>query len=349
MKIKKILSVLLVCMFSTFCLSLCGFSFFKKRAEKSQVVKTQTVENYAQSQDELWCVTFQLVWNEFMQKLTNGEPVQFVGGNPQIADELNKQNYTKDILSPNSYYIADGKISKSLKRKIEKAIKKKFNEKSDILGFIDWNAKDSYLFYSMLKKEFNYQNPFDELATLKFNNSDEKVKYFGVHPASSSDVRDNVQVLFYNSPDEYAVRILTKEKEDVILFRTDKDDNFENYYSYVVKNSAVEKFTKYDNLKVPEINVDKMLSYNDLIGKQISGTKYVISQALQTIKFKLDRKGGSLKSEAVIGVMKMSLVNPDKERDFFFDKPFVLFLKEQGKDKPYYAMKVDNTEFLVKE
>ena len=47
--------------------------------------------------------------------------------------------------------------------------------------------------------------------------------------------------------------------------------------------------------------------------------------------------------------MKMSLVNPDKERDFFFDKPFVLFLKEQGKDKPYYAMKVDNTEFLVKE
>ena len=27
----------------------------------------------------------------------------------------------------------------------------------------------------------------------------------------------------------------------------------------------------------------------------------------------------------------------------------VLFLKEQGKDKPYYAMKVDNTEFLVKE
>ncbi|MBQ8887523.1 MAG: hypothetical protein IJY61_07485 [Candidatus Gastranaerophilales bacterium] len=349
MKMQKILSLFLVCAFACFSFMLCGFTFFKKKETKQDKKVEQTVQNFSDMQSDLWCVTFQLVWNEFMQKITNGQPVQFVGGNPPIADELNKQNYTKDILSNNSYYIADGKISKSLKRKIERAIKKKFKETSDILDFVDWNAKDSYLFYSMLKKEFNYQNPFDELASLKFNNSVEKVKYFGIHPASSSNVRENVQILFYNSPDEYAVRILTKENEDVILFRTDKDDNFENYYSYVVENSSVEPFTKYDNLRVPEINVDKMVSYNDLIGKQISGTKYVISQALQTIKFKLDRKGGSLKSEAVIGVMKMSLINPDKERDFFFDKPFVIFLKEQCKDKPYYAMKVDTTEYLVKE
>ena len=76
----------------------------------------------------------------------------------------------------------------------------------------------------------------------------------------------------------------------------------------------------------------------------------MIAQALQTIKFKLDRKGGSLKSEAAITIMKTSL-NPEEEvvRNFYFDKPFVLFLKEQAKDKPYFAMKVDTTEYLVKE
>ena len=109
------------------------------------------------------------------------------------------------------------------------------------------------------------------------------------------------------------------------------------------------KFTKNDNLKVPEINVDKMISYSELAGKKVIGTDFVISQALQTIKFKLDRKGGSLKSEAVISIMTTSLMSPVKERNFFFDKPFVLFLQEQGKDKPYFAMKVDTTDYLVKE
>ena len=39
----------------------------------------------------------------------------------------------------------------------------------------------------------------------------------------------------------------------------------------------------------------------------------------------------------------------EEPRHFLFDKPFVLFLIEEGKDKPYYAMKVENTDFLVSE
>lgn len=350
MKMQKILSLLLVCTFACFSILLCGFTFFKKKEVKQEQKLEQTIQNFSDVQNDLWCVTFQLVWNEFMEKLTDGKPVQFVGGNPQIADELNKQIYSKEILSEKSYYISEGKISKSLKRKIEKNLKKKFDEKSDVLDFINWNAKDSYLFYAMLKKEFSYKNPFDELDSYSFNSSTEKVKYFGVNKASSKKIRDNVQVLFYDSVDEYAVRLLTNEKEDVILFRTDKNDTFQNYYSLINKKSSLSKLTKNDNLKIPEINVDKMISYNELTGKKIIGTDYLISQALQTIKFKLDRKGGSLKSEAVISIMNTSLM-PEEEivRNFFFDKPFVLFLQEQGKDKPYFAMKVDSTKYLVKE
>ena len=349
MKIQKVLSLFLVCTFACFSIFLCGFTFFKKKSVKQEEQVEQTIQNFSDVQSDLWCVTFQLVWNEFMQKITYGKPVQFVGGNPLIADELNKKNYTKDILSDDSYYLADGKISKSLKRKVERAIKKKFNEKSDVLDLVNWNAKDSYLFYAMLKKEFSYKNPFDELGASKFNKLDDNVKYFGINSFSSQKIRDNVQVLFYNSADEYAVRILTNQNEDVILLRTDKEDTFENYYSLITKNSSLNKFTKNDNLKVPEINVDKMISYSELAGKKVIGTDFVISQALQSIKFKLDRKGGSLKSEAVISIMTTSLMPSEEERNFFFDKPFVLFLQEQGKDKPYFAMKVDSIDYLVKE
>lgn len=349
MKSQKLLSLLIILGLTSCCLMFSGFTFFKKKVETTQKT-TQTVENFSTVQNDLWCVTFQLVWNEFMDKITNGNPVQFVGGNPQIADELNKRAYTKDILSSDSYYVEQGEISKALKRKIERNIKWKFNEKSDVLDFIDWTDKDSYLFYAMLKKNFTYKTAFEKLTSQKFNGSAENYKYFGAYRSADKKLRENVNVLFYNSPDEYAVRLLTKEKEDVILFRTDRNDSFENLYSYLKDNSKNDEFTKMDALKVPQLTVDKTLSYNDLIGKQVQGTRYYISSAIQTIKFNLDEKGGSLKSEAVMGLAKMSLMpNVEKPRNFDFDKPFVLYLIEQGKDKPYYAMKVDNTDYLVKE
>ena len=101
-------------------------------------------------------------------------------------------------------------------------------------------------------------------------------------------------------------------------------------------------------MKIPNINIDKLISYDELCGKQIVGTNKKISKALQTIKFSLDNKGGSLKSEAVIGVVTMSLA-PEVSRHFNFDSNFVLFLKEEGKDKPYFATRIKNTEFLVKQ
>ncbi|MBE7704214.1 MAG: hypothetical protein E7Z90_00205 [Cyanobacteria bacterium SIG29] len=349
MSLKKVfltLLLLIVVSFS-FCLPSFSFPFFKKATYAPAPV--QSVTTYRDVQNNLWCVTFQLVWNELSEKFVKG-PVNFVGGNPPIADELNKKLYTSDILSEESYYTTYGKISKKLKKQIEKNIKKKFNETSDLLGMVNWEAKNSYLFYSILKKNFNFLTAFDKLVAAPFNGSEFNVKYFGVDEKSDAKLRKNVDVLFYNSPDEYAVRLQTKEKEDVILYRTDKEDTFENYFADVSQNQQNTKFFKEDVLNVPELKVDKTISYDELCGRKIEGTKFVVSQALQTIQFNLDNKGGSLKSEAIITIMKTALEpQPTQPRYFLFNKPFVLFLMEQGKEKPYYAMKVNDTDFLVKE
>lgn len=345
MNFKKISSSILVVFFACFCFMLSGFSFLKRTEIQEPV---HVVSEYTTVKDKLWCVTFQLVWNELSEKFVKGS-VNFVGGNPTIADELNKKLYTSEILSDDSYYITFSKVSKKLKKQITKTLKKKFNEKSDILDMINWNAKDSYLFYSILKKNFTFLTPFDRLTEDSFNSSLEKVKYFGVKENTKNKVRDNVTVLFYNSPEEFAVKLNTNEKESVILYLTEKVDNFENYFEFISKNSQMDKFSKKDILLVPDIVVDKTITYDELCGKKIIGTNYMISQALQTIQFKLDNEGGSLKSEAAISVMETSL-RPVEEtpRYFIFNKPFVLFLIEEGKEKPYYAMKVDNTDFLVK-
>ena len=311
------------------------------------MTEQQAVGGYEAIKNKLWCVTFQLVWNTFMDKVIHG-PVLLAGGNPPIANELNKKLYTSDIINPDSYYSTYGKISKKLKKQIEKNIAKKFNEKSDILDTINWGAKNSYLFYAMLKKDFNFTTPFDMLKSAPFAGSEANVKYFGVNKESDRKLRKNVHVLFYKSPDEYAVKLTTKEKEDVILYRTDKKDSFEDLYAYVVQQDASERFTKDDSLMVPNFKIDKTISYDELCGKKIKGTNMVITQALQSIKFNMDNKGGTLKSEAALAIMRMSLA-PEIGRKYHFDKEFVMFLQEEGKDKPYFAVRVDNIEFLVKE
>ena len=341
---KKIITCLTICGLLGTSLLTSGFRFpFFNKKQETKIEMTQGWENV---KDSVWCVTFQLIWNDFMDKFANGNPIQLVGGNPPIADELNKKLYTTDVLSEKSYYKVQGDISPKLKKEIEKSIKKKFNEKSDILGMVDWKVKDGYLFYTMLKKEFTFNKAFDILEAQSFKNSKENVKYFGIKNFSDEEIKNNVKVLFYDD-DEYAVKLLTKENEEVILLKTNKNKSFEQLYDYVALNSKQENFGQKDTLKVPNININKLISYDELCGKQIVGTNKKISKALQTIKFNLDNKGGSLKSEALMGVVRMSLA-PETSRHFNFDSDFVLFLKEEGKDKPYFATRIENLEYLVK-
>ncbi|MBO5947776.1 hypothetical protein J6Q66_02955 [bacterium] len=343
---KIILSILLFSFVST-SFMLCGFSFFKKKEKQTTQIQQEV---FSQEKKDTWCITFQLIWNDFMDTLFDSKPVEFVGGNTPLVDELNQRLYSKDLLSENSYYITHDVISKKLKRQIERDIKKKFNEKSDILDMIDWNAKNTLLFYTMLKKDFTFLKAFDKLPNQKFNNSNENVKYFGVTEKSKSDLYKNVQVLFYNNENDFAVTLKTKENEDVILYRTESETSFENLYKEIQEKTHISAdFNSKDVLKVPNIDVNKLINYKELSGRKIKNSDYEIGQALQTIKFKLDDKGGTLKSEAAMSVKCTSLAPPMIEKRFFeFDKPFVLFLKETSKEKPYYAMKIQDTKYLVK-
>lgn len=345
MRNKVILASLLILSLTTISVFSCGFTFFKKTEKQTQ--KT-TIENFSNKNNDVWCITFQLIWNDFMDKFNKGEPIKFIGSNPALVDELNKKEYTKELLSEKDYYTVNDKISKKLKKEIEKNIKKKFNEKSDVLKFVDWNAKNSYLFYSILKKDFKFATPFDKLDNRKFNNSEKLVKYFGIDKNSDKRLYQNVEVISYKGENEYAVKLYTKENEEVILYRTDRTGSLDELYSWVYRTrERANYYNENDTLTIPNINVDKLISYNELCGRKIENSDYVISQALQTIKFKLNNEGGKLKSEAIMTVMKTSLM-PDfiEKRNFSFDKPFALFLKEAGKDKPYYAMYIDDTKYL---
>lgn len=179
-----------------------------------------------------WCGTFQLVWNDMQNNLVDGN-VEFEEPNEMVTN-LNKQTFTEKSIPEDYYYKKWGVMNLSLKAEIEQEIKNKFNETSDILDLFSWPSeneivKDKYFFYSILRRNFEFENEFSILENNKFGN-EENIEYFGINEETDEIVRNQVEVLYYTDKDDFAVILYTKQNDQVMLVRNPKEATFEEIY-----------------------------------------------------------------------------------------------------------------------
>lgn len=104
---------------------------------------SEDIETIATLEDEItknsaWCGTFQLVWNDMVNNVVKQDVV--FTPQKQIVENLNKQTFKEDQISEKDYYKTYDLLTLDLKAEIEKAIKEKFNEKSDVLDDINWSS-----------------------------------------------------------------------------------------------------------------------------------------------------------------------------------------------------------------
>ena len=160
----------------------------------------------------------------------------------------------------------------------------------------------------------------------------------------------NIEILFYNSEEDFAIKLKTKENEEVYLYRTTGENkSFEENYKEMLEKQAQytgdKKWNRIDILNIPFIKINDEINYDELCGRMIKGTNWYIRQAIQTIDFELNNYGGSVKSEALIEALENAIF--EKGREFIYNDDFILYLKEEDKDKPYFALKVDDIDILV--
>jgi hypothetical protein len=328
-------------------------AFENQEVDLTGIEVLPTMNSESSAQNRIWVGTFQLVWNDAIDSLVK-KPIEFVDGFNQTAADLNKRELNKEDISESSYYIKSGIISPELKAVIEKGIKEKFNETSDVLDMIDFSYNpEKYLFYAMLKKDFKFLEPFDKLEDEKFGANPALVKYFGVNEDSSSKLYKNVSVLFYNTNKDYAVSIHTQDNDEVILYRTNDDKKFNEYYADLKDKTkdfdGSQFFGSYDRLKVPDIKLYQITSFKDLEGKNVKDSDLRIDKTLETVDFRMNNEGVKLKSEALMVMRCTALPGPaPMVRKFYFNDRFVLFLIEKGKNVPYFAMRVSDVEALNK-
>lgn len=300
------------------------------------------------SENTTWCGTFNLIWND----LKNDIAKQDIKFTPQleIVENLNKGTFNTSHISDKSYYKVYGIPSLELKKQIENEIKKKFNETSDILDDFDWTNKDDndYFLYAMLKKEFEFPKMFTELAKGKFGNYD-NVEYFGIDNTTDKIVREQVQVMYYNSIDDFAIKLLTKSNDEVIISKGSKKDTFGEIYNQIIKDSetyeGIGQFGEKDTLKIPNITFNLKKEIKEIEEKPFlfsNGKEYAIEKAMQTVQFSLDKKGGKIKSEAGMMNKDMAMIEPEEPRQFIVNDTFTIFLKEKESTLPYFASKISD-------
>lgn len=342
---KKLLSAI-------FCIFLFGGCAISKQSELD-VLTLFSTKSY--TSNKAWVGTFQLVWNDMKNNII-GHDIKFLGEKPTSElNGLNAEEFNSSMLNEASYYTSYGKTSPSAKEKIEKDIYRKFEEKSDILDNADWSeGKGKYYAYAMLKKEFEFIEEFDELDKSAFNKKGE-FKYFGINEKSSDKLDNNVQVLFYSNKNDFAVQLLTVNNDVVYLYRTNSNASFDKIYEKMMakaeKYEGEREFAKKDTIKVPSLKINEMRKYPTLTNKTIEGTENLyFSEAIETLQLELDNKGGKVKSEALL-MTKCNLIPPSETktpRHFDFDRTFVMFLVDSGKENPYLALRVKDLSAFQK-
>lgn len=315
--------------------------------------------------DSAWCATFQLVWNDMKNEVVKKDIVF----DPQISmvENLNKEDFDETMLSDEYYYKIYGPKTLELKEKIEKGIEEKFNQTSDILDQFDWSedALDDannpdisrYFFYTMLYRNFEFLKEFDKLENGKFAGEYDNVEYFGINGETNEEVGNQIEVLYYNSQDDFAVLVNTKNGDEVIFCKNPEGTTFNEIYENMNKKTneymGNTSFQEIDEFKAPNINIDQIREYYELEGNVFETEKgYAqIAKAIQSIKFSLNEKGGELKSEAAIDMVETTAIYEPGEkkkepRYFYVDNTFALFLREEGSEKPYFAATIDDISKL---
>lgn len=279
--------------------------------------------------NNIWVGTLDLAWKDLTEKV--GKRIE-LDEDLEIVKELNESTFSKEMLDSKDYEIN-----------------------------VERTVTNGYKIDATLNKELNFLEVFDNFShdytNWRFGDGEEYIKYFGINNASSEKMNKNVEILFYNTNTEnelsndFAVKLKTKEGDEIILYRTDDKKSFNEYYNDIKTKAdnytKPREFSEEDELRIPYVRVNGMIVYDELFDREIKDSKGLyIYDVIQNVNFSLNEKGCNLSSKATMVTEYMGIGM--ETRYCYFTDTFIIFMKEADSDNPYFALKVDNSDVLEK-
>jgi hypothetical protein len=305
----------------------------------------------------IWCASFQLAWNRFKSDVTKG-PVQLKNAE-EVADRLNRAEQSEDDLDPATYYAAAGLVRDGIVARIRQEMAAKFPDAP--LPQVG-EAGTAALAYAFLQAGVRYKYEYyDNTNPFHFTGSDGKkvaVHSFGIRPSERAQghrtFRAQVQILFQD-PVEFALDLCRdSQPNQVILAAVGWKGTLAATLAHVQKprtkppsERSGPEFGQFATLLVPNMDWDLEHHFRELEGPDklfLNPTLrgLYLDTALQRVRFRLDRRGAEVRSEAQVVLKGLS----DGRDDFHFDRPFLVVMTKRGARQPFFVMWVDSAEML---
>jgi hypothetical protein len=302
----------------------------------------------------LYCSTFQIAWNAMQDSIIKEDIL--LEGDLEIARMLNKQLSKAADISEDCYLARVGFLTQGLLDSINQALKEKFGDQAPP-KVVEPIVPDlpTFFAYAYLFKNLEFEHIF-QVSTNPISfvsgNDTTKLKAFNV---GSQEQRDQVAVLDYVDDNDFVIGLRSKSPKDEIILakippRATVLATIQSVQERIAK-SPPSKVESDEPVKIPKCDFNVIHTYDELMRKNLLNTEgWFVSKAVQWTRFRLNEKGIILRSEARFAVSLDSHPVDIKRRprQFIFDKPFLICLREKEGRYPYFAMWVDNPELMLK-
>ncbi len=316
----------------------------------------------------IWCSSFQLAWNEVRDGVIGAPPA--VVGAEEVAARLNAGQASGADLQPGSCYAMAGRFKDGVIERIETDMAARFPKQSvpDFRPFA--TVSDGILAYAYLTANVPFTRPFPQLGdrlTFTDGGGDETmVRGFGlgsVYHTRFKKVREQVDVLYAGWPDpnraiisrmEFALDLCKHSAPYQVVVAviepapslSETVERLERKIALFQQETDYESrriLGDYDDLQVPEMFWDITHRFEELMGHVVTNAAPAmpIVEAMQQIRFRLDRSGAALESASVYLALGMS-------RQFLCNRPFLIYMKKRDAKQPFFVMWVDNAELLTR-
>ncbi len=310
----------------------------------------------------IWCASFQMAWDR-LKKEVAGEAIQVATAEPMAA-RLNAGELPPDAIDEASGYATAGRVKDGIREKIRVEMQKRFQKAAIELG----SADSAVVAYAYLQTRILFTIPyFENDEPLEFTGSNGKVtavSSFGLgheQVGRYHKLHDQPEVLYvnlnhepgqWNPPTEFVLDLChDSTPNQVIVARIPRRQTLKETLDDLKRRLAKPPGEEYRNavsvLLVPNLNWSIRHRFNELEGpdKSLLNSKLqglYLSDAIQTVDFRLDRSGVELRSEAGAAATSASFGN------CLFDHPFLILVKKRGSESPMLVIWVDNAELLCK-
>jgi hypothetical protein len=340
-----------------------GFVGSSKDLKRTVIVPTLDTP-IPEGMNAIWCGSFQLAWNRLAQDVIHAPPD--IANAEEVVKQLNSASITEGDVPADGYYAVAGFVKDNIVEKIQSEMQRRFQMESRIDFDI---SREAIIAYAYLQASVPFTIPFfdndEELQFQKPDGTQLPVAAFGIRykdqGIAAYSIRKQVEVLSTYSmpkkPWETTEFIIdpcrTSSPNQIILAILEPKDTLAATWDEV--NHRIKDFPTKDKernlagpvlLLIPNLDWDISHHFTELEGidKSIHNSgfeEYWCQEAIQMIRFKLDRSGAELKSESVTKIVTST------GRRYVFDQPFLISIRKRENEQPFFVMWVANSELLM--